>query len=156
MTLGQVLGMSAVLYGLIVLAAEARFGSLEAGRAWFAGATLFVDAPEFRANYGPEQDQTTLKYIVRNFSDVEIPVVGSSASCSCTVTDGLPESIPARGVVEIVGKVKIDPSRRTDDLRGSIRIYVGHDVRTEIPLSYVLKPSAKRFAVASKSDSTGT
>lgn len=156
MTLGEVLGMSALFFGMTVLAAEYRFGSLDAGRAWFAGARIYVESPQFRAEYGPEQSEMPLSYIIRNLGEVPIPIVGSSASCSCTVTDGLPVSIPAQGVVEIAGKVRIESGRHGSDIRGNIRIYVGDGVRSEIPLSYVLKPAAKRFAEDSKSVPTGS
>lgn len=52
---GQVAAMSILFFGLTVLAAEVRFGSLEAGRAYIAGARVLAQTPEIRGYYDPAQ-----------------------------------------------------------------------------------------------------
>jgi len=142
----QVVAMSAVFFGLAVVVAEARFGSLDAGWAYFSGTRVLTESSIFRGNFDPSQQEVTLNYTLRNLDDVELTIAGATASCSCTVTETLPQSIPARGVANIQARVKIDPKRSGDDLRGEIRVYTNHHRNPEILLSYVLKPSVAASA----------
>ncbi len=141
-SIGQILMMSIVVYALVVLAAQYRFGSVAAGRAYFTGTRLFAEPFEIEGYYNRDQKELNLIYHIRNLDSFEVPIVGASASCTCTVTENLPDSILAGGISDIPAKIHIEESRKGDDIRGEIRVYTTHPKHPEILLSYRFKPMA--------------
>jgi hypothetical protein len=119
------------------------FGTLKAGRAWISGETVIVDEAMYESTYESGQKFAGLTYLLRNLSAYSIPIIGSSASCSCALIGDIPSSIPPFGVVNLNGLVKLD-RKSGRDISGTLVIYVGRNIRSEIPLTYTLKPEDRK------------
>jgi Protein of unknown function (DUF1573) len=89
-TLGIAVGLGAML----IVAGHFRFGSVKNCLAYLSGQRLVVDAAVKSHGLVKPGNQLSMDFYIYNFSSDNIKIVGSSSSCTCTVTDSLPLAIP--------------------------------------------------------------
>lgn len=113
---GQVALMSSLFFGLAVLVAVVRFGSFESGRAYLGGSRVFVENPILNTTYDPSSEQVSIRYELKNLENAPVAILGSNASCSCTLLEDLPSSIPARNSIIVSAIVRIDPNKSANGI----------------------------------------
>ena len=139
----QVVTLSCVFFALAVFAADIRFGSLAGARTYYAGTRVFAETPILRGYYDPSDSSMTLRYSIINLSDIDVPIIGASSSCACSVANDLPKIIPARRSVTVEVRTVIDETRPDRKLSSAMRIFVSHRRHREILLKFELLPMRK-------------
>lgn len=132
--------MTIIFMVVMVLATKLSFGSIRSGKAWITGQQIFVDNTFIEQNFDDSELFKELRFLISNFGREPIAILGSQNSCSCTLIQELPESIPIGGSVVIVAVVGIDPKQAGSVIEGNIRVFTGLKKSQEILLQYRLIP----------------
>ena len=99
-------GNLCIVLPILLLAAIAIFGSLDATFGYLAGERVLVDAATKFAGEVGENEFTDVAYRLQNSSSQPIRVLGAKASCSCIAILDLPTTVEAGGTREIRLRLK--------------------------------------------------
>jgi hypothetical protein len=90
-----VLSSTTLLLLLIVAVGHFAFGSTSNAVAYLAGDRIFADATSKEFGQLKPGQVKRVEFKLHNYSKSSITIYGSSSSCTCTVAENLPLTIPA-------------------------------------------------------------
>jgi hypothetical protein len=106
---------------LVVLGSMYYFGSLATSLSYLAGDRLLVDSPSKYVGVVEAGEVQLLTFRFYNMNNSPIILLGSSASCSCTVADSLPITVPPHSYKEFL--VKINAPSAGGPILSQLRIF---------------------------------
>src|SRR5579875_2090125 len=94
------------MLSVYLLWAWATFGTSSSALAYLSGRRLLVDAPSRSVGTLVEGQTRRIQFVIMNYTDHPIELVGAGSSCTCTMAEDLPLTIPVSGRRPITVAVK--------------------------------------------------
>lgn len=118
-----------------------RFGSVSAALAYLRGERLLVAKPT-KSVSAIAGDRIALQYLLTNWTDHPISLIGAASSCTCTALESMPITLSAFESRLVSANVTIEPGK--PDFSGSIHLFTEGLQSREVVLSYAVRVRSPR------------